>query len=49
MIVQEHPSEEPEEIPEVDDNPVEIDDEEIPDEDGGSKPVKTGSCSALFV
>ena len=52
VTVQEQPSEEPDEIPEVDNEPAEIDDEipdETEDEDVENRPVKTGSCSALFV
>lgn len=52
VTVQEQPSEEPDEIPEVDNEPDEID-EEIPDEtedeDTKKNPVKTSSCTALFV
>ena len=51
VAVNEQPVEEPDEQPEIDEMPDEdsVDDDSSLDEDVENKPVKTGSCTALFV
>jgi len=51
VAVNEQPVEEPDEQPEIDEMPDEDsgDNDSFSDEDVENKPVKTGSCSALFV